>query len=111
MLRTQASAEYIQRMYMNVIQIKQDLEKLKIWLHMNDGESTIAYINLHMPLNQPLTIMALKNYDDLVHTYLLYTKRTLEHNDATSNTSQYPNVSGPIQLNASMPNVNAQLFF
>jgi len=111
-LRTQASAEYIQRMYMNVKQIKQDLEKLKIWLHMNDVESTIAYINLRMPLNhQPLTTMELKNYVDLVHTYLLYTKQTLEHNDAISNASQYPNVSGPIQLNASMPNVNAQLFF
>jgi len=111
-LRSQASAEYIQRMYMNVKQIKQDLEKLKIWLHMNDIESTIAYINLHMPLNQPLTIMELKNYVDLVHTYLLYTQQPSKHNDAVSNASQYPNVSGPIQLNASInSNVNAQLFF
>jgi len=110
-LRRQASTEYIQRMYMNVKQIKQDLEKLKIWLHMSDVESTIAYINLYMPLNQPLTIMELKNYVDLVHTYLLYTKQTLKHNDAISNASQYPNVSGPIQSNASMPNVNAQPVF
>ncbi|XP_036143852.1 uncharacterized protein LOC105828686 isoform X2 [Monomorium pharaonis] len=108
LLRTHISVEFIQKLSIYVMQIKQDLEKLQVLLRMKDIQDVITYVNQYMLFDQMLTYTELCKYIYLIRSYRLYATQILQQN-ARSNASHNSNISESVP-NTSMSNVNTQPF-
>lgn len=100
--------EKMNKMKINIIQICQNIDTLKIMLQMPNEDHIVNYINQQKILAMPISIIELRKYLILYENYVSIVACTAPFRDKMySSMPQHSNINSSVP-NASAPNVHAQ---